>query len=103
MAASSRSVDFSAALSEASHEAIAFAVLGFCVLQALFARAWVAPYSTPLGQLVLGILLAVFTGASASVRSLSVSDPEPRFLTSPDHVTEIASYKPHPLWIGGQP
>ena len=82
---------------------IAFAVLGFCVLQALFARAWVAPYSTPLGQLVLGILLAVFIGAFARMRSLSVSDPEPRFLTSPDHVTEIASYKPQPLRIGGQP
>jgi tight adherence protein B len=82
---------------------IAFAVLGFCALQAVFARAWLAPYSTPLGQLVLAILLAVFIGAFARMRSLSASDPEPRFLTSPDQVTEIASYKPRLLPIGDHP
>lgn len=79
---------------------IAFAVLGFCALQAVFARAWLAPYSTPLGQLVLAILLAVFIGAFARMKSLSASDPEPRFLTSSDQVTEIASYKPRLLRIG---
>ena len=35
---------------------IAFAVVGFVALQAVFARGWVEPYSTPLGQFVLAIL-----------------------------------------------
>ena len=35
---------------------IALAVLGFIALQAVFARGWVEPYSTPLGQLVLAVL-----------------------------------------------
>ena len=79
---------------------IALAVVGFVALQALFARGWVEPYSTPLGQLVLAILTAIFLGAFVRMRSLSNSEAESRFLTSPDDVTEIASYKPHLARIG---
>ncbi len=82
---------------------IALAVLAFVVLQAVFARGWVAPYATPLGQLVLVLIAAVFTAAFVRMRSLSDADPEPRFLTSPDNVTHIASYKPRALWIGERP
>jgi tight adherence protein B len=82
---------------------IAFAVLGFVALQAVFARGWLEPYSTPVGQLVLAVVAAVFIGAFVRMRSLASSDPEPRFLTSPDRVTEIASYKPHLVRIGGHP
>lgn len=81
---------------------IAFAVLGFIALQAVFARGWVEPYSSLLGQLVLAVLAGVFTGAFIRMRSLSDSDPEPRFLTTPDDVTEIASYKPRLAPIGGR-
>ncbi|GAA0985068.1 hypothetical protein ENKNEFLB_01568 [Nocardioides aquaticus] len=81
---------------------IAFAVVGFVALQAVFARGWVEPYSTPLGQFVLAILTAVFLGAFIRMRSLSNSEPESRFLTSPDHVTEIASYKPHLVRMGAR-
>lgn len=81
---------------------IAFAVLGFVALQALFARGWVEPYSTPLGQLVLTILAAIFIGAFVRMRSLSNGDVEARFLTSPREITEIASYKPHSAPIGGR-
>ncbi len=81
---------------------IAFAVIGFIVLQAVFARGWVEPYSTPLGQLVLAILAVIFLGAFLRMRSLSDSESEPRFLTSPDDVTEIASYKPYLVRIGGR-
>lgn len=81
---------------------IAFAVLAFVALQALFARGWVEPYSTPLGQLVLTILAAIFIGAFVRMRSLSNGDVEARFLTSPREITEIASYKPHPAPIGGR-
>lgn len=81
---------------------IAFAVLGFIALQALFARGWVEPYSKPLGQLVLLILAAIFLGAFVRMRSLSNSDVESRFLTSSRDITEIASYKPHLTRIGGR-
>lgn len=76
------------------------AVTGFAILQAIFARGWVAPYSTVVGQMVLGVLLAAFVAAFVRMRSLAASDPEPRFLTAPDKVTEIASYKPHLIRIG---
>lgn len=82
---------------------IAFAVAGFAVLQAVFARGWVAPYSSPTGQLVLAVFLALFVGAFARMKSLAASEPEPRFLTSPEQVTEIASYKPHLSRIGDHP
>ena len=81
---------------------IAFAVLGFVALQALFARGWVEPYSTPLGQLVLTILAAIFIGAFVRMRSLSNGEVEARFLTSPREITEIASSKPHLAPIGGR-
>jgi len=81
---------------------IAFAVLGFVALQAVFARGWVEPYSTPLGQLVLAILAAIFVGSFVRMRSLSNGEVEARFLTSPRDITEIASYKPHPVRIGGR-
>jgi hypothetical protein len=77
-------------------------VLGFIALQALFARGWVEPYSTPLGQLVLMILAGMFIGSFARMRSLSNGEVESRFLTSPRDITEIASYKPHPARIGGR-
>lgn len=81
---------------------IAFAVTGFIALQAVFARGWVEPYSTPLGQLVLAILAASFLGAYVRMRSLSNTEAEPRFLTVPSDLTEIASYKPHRVRIGGR-
>ena len=82
---------------------IAFAVVGFVALQAVFARGWVEPYSTALGQLVLAILTAIFLGSFIRMRSLSNSEAESRFLTSPDAVTEIASYKPHLTRIEARP
>ena len=81
---------------------IALAVLGFIVLQALFARGWVEPYSTLLGQLVLMVLAAIFIGAFVRMRSLSDGEVEARFLTSPRELTEIASYKPHLARTGGR-
>ncbi|MGK2876885.1 MAG: type II secretion system F family protein [Nocardioides sp.] len=82
---------------------IAFAVVGFIAAQAVLARGWVAPYSTPLGQLVLAILASIFLGAFLRMRALSNSDPESRFLTAPDDLTEIASYRPRLVKAGDQP
>lgn len=80
---------------------IALAVVGFAALQAVFARGWLAPYSTPAGQLVLAVLAALFLASFARMRSLSATVTEPRFLTSADEVTEIASYKPYLRRAGG--
>lgn len=82
---------------------IAFAVIGFVALQLVFARGWVEPYSTPVGQMVLVILAAAFLGAFLRMRSLSTSERESRFLTSSEYVTEIASYKPHVFRTGARP
>ena len=81
---------------------IAGAVTGFAVLQAIFARGWVEPYSTTTGQLVLAVLMGLFLGAFVRMRSLSESEAQPRFLTSADAVTEIASYKPRLVPVRGR-
>ena len=73
---------------------IAGSVAGFAALQAVFARDWLSPYSTLVGQLVLGLLMTVFLGAFVRMRTLAASEPEPRFLTSTEALTEIASYRP---------
>jgi Flp pilus assembly protein TadB len=73
---------------------IAGLVVGFVVLQAVFARGWVAPYSTPAGQMALLVFIGVFLAAFVRMRSLAHSTPPARFLTSADAVTEVASYKP---------
>ncbi len=80
---------------------IAGLVLGFVLLQALFARGWVAPYSTPAGQLALTVFIGIFLAAFLRMRALSTSRPPARFLTSPESVTEVASYKPLPI-AGGR-
>ena len=85
---------------------IAMSVVGFALLQAQFARGWVTPYSSAVGQLILVVLMALFLAAFVRMRSLADSKPEPRFLTSAEQVTEIASYKPRLATIrggGGQP
>ncbi len=75
---------------------IAGAVTAFAVAQALFARGWVTPYSSVAGQLVLALLMGLFLAAFLRMRSLARAEPQSRFLTAADAVTEIASYKPHP-------
>jgi hypothetical protein len=74
---------------------IAGAVTGFAVLQAVFARGWVEPYGTTIGQVVLVFLMAGFVAAFVRMRSLSESEPLPRFLTAAEAVTDIASFRPH--------
>jgi len=73
---------------------IAGLVLGFVVLQAIFARGWVEPYSTPAGQVALSVFISVFLAAFVRMRSLANTAPPARFLTTADAVTEVASYKP---------
>ncbi len=43
-------------------------------------RAYVAPFGTAAGQVVLGLIGALFTGAFAWMHRLTNPDPVPRFL-----------------------
>ena len=47
---------------------------------------YLAPYGDGLGQLVLLVVAASFTGCLLWVRSLTLSAPAPRFLTGPEDV-----------------
>lgn len=73
---------------------IAAAVVGFAGVQALFARGWVAPYGSVLGQLALLVLIVIFVLAFVRMRTLANPPGEPRFLTDAHRVTEIASFAP---------
>ena len=53
---------------------------------AVFSRDYVAPYSTPLGQLMLAVVLSVFAGGLMWIRSAANLRPPERFLVDVDHV-----------------
>ena len=73
---------------------IAGAVVGFAAAAGAVRPGWVSPYSTPRRSADPGLLMGRLPGAFIRMRSLAESEPQPRFLTSADAVTEIASYKP---------
>ena len=56
--------------------AITVAALGLLALSG----SYVAPYSTPLGQVVLIVLLAAFAGALIWMRTMATGAPPPRFI-----------------------
>jgi tight adherence protein B len=53
---------------------------------AVFSRDYVAPYSTPLGQLMLAVVLSVFAGGLIWIRSAANLRPPERFLVGVDQV-----------------
>lgn len=52
----------------------------------LFSRDYVAPYSSPLGQVMLAIVLAVFAAGLVWIRSAANLEPPARFLVDADEV-----------------
>lgn len=78
---------------------IALTVLAFAALQAVFARDWVRPYSTPGGQLVLAVLLTLFIAAFARMKSLSATEAESRFLA--ERVRDIGQGQSRMAATGG--
>lgn len=64
---------------------------------ALFSRDYVAPYSTPLGQLMLAVVLAVFAAGLMWIRSAADLRPPERFLVDVDQID--AALRPG---LGGQ-
>ena len=53
---------------------------------AVFSRDYVAPYSSPLGQLMLAVVLSVFAGGLMWIRSAANLRPPERFLVGVDQV-----------------
>ncbi len=53
---------------------------------ALFSRDYVEPYSTPVGQIMLAIVLAVFAGGLMWIRQAAKLTPPERFLVGADQV-----------------
>lgn len=82
-----RKVEHERRLLRRQAQRIAISVLAFVALQAVFARGWVQPYSTFLGQFVLAVLTAIFIGAFVRMRALSDTEAEERFITSPHDTT----------------
>ena len=60
--------------------------LVFAAFLVMFGGAYVAPYSTPGGQLALVVVAGMFAAGFAWMRKLSGSDPAAPFLARPDHV-----------------
>lgn len=58
----------------------------------LFSRDYVAPYNTPLGQVVLLIVLGVLGGGLMLIRSASTVKPPERFLVGPDEISGALIY-----------
>lgn len=73
---------------------VAFLGLALAAGQAVLVPAWVAPYGTPVGQVVLAALAAAYVGLLFRLRKLAEPEAQPRFLVGPDEVIEAASYKP---------
>ena len=68
---------------------------------AVFSRAYVAPYSTPGGQLMLAIVLAVFAAGLIWIRQAADLRPPERFLVGVDEVDQALEAGPTG-WIGGR-
>jgi Flp pilus assembly protein TadB len=54
----------------------------------VFSRAYVAPYSTPVGQVMLAVVLAVFAAGLMWIRRAANLRPPERFLVHPDQLTK---------------
>ena len=68
---------------------------------AVFSRAYVAPYSTPGGQVMLAIVLAVFAGGLVWIRQAANLQPPERFLVGADELDQALHVGPTG-WIGGR-
>jgi tight adherence protein B len=62
----------------------------FAGAMAVFSRDYVAPYSTPLGQVMLAVVLAVFAGGLMWIRSAANLRPPERFLAGIEQIDRSA-------------
>lgn len=61
----------------------------FAGAMAVFSRDYVAPYSSPLGQAMLAVVLSVFAGGLMWIRSAANLRPPERFLVGVDQVDSV--------------
>lgn len=66
----------------------------FAGSMAVFSRDYVAPYATPFGQLMLGVVLSVFAGGLMWIRSAANLRPPERFLVGVAQVDAAVTYGP---------
>ena len=78
--AARRKVEAERAKPRTTARAVTLITLGMLVVGSLNG-AYLAPYAEPLGQLVLAVIAVGFVACLAWMRSLTLSAPEPRFLT----------------------
>lgn len=79
-----RKVEAERAKPRATARAVTLITLGVVAIGALNGT-YLAPYATPLGQLVLAAIALGFVGSLAWMRSLTLSQREPRFLGRGDN------------------
>jgi tight adherence protein B len=76
-----RKVEAERAKPRTTARAVTLITLGVVALGALNGT-YLAPYGTTLGQLILAVIALGFVGALAWMRALTLTKPEPRFLSS---------------------
>jgi len=79
-----RRVEAERAKPRTTARAVTLITLGVVALGALN-RTYLAPYGTPLGQLVLLGVTGMFVGPLAWMRALTLSAPQPRLLARTSH------------------
>ncbi|WP_037733186.1 type II secretion system F family protein [Streptomyces megasporus] len=62
---------------------------------------YTAPYATPLGQLVLAVVVCAFTGVLAWMRSMAAHRPVPRFLVQDPRSVVTSASRPETAGSGG--
>lgn len=60
---------------------VALGILALAGLQAVFLRGWVEPYDTLPGQIILGVLAAVYVALLVRLQRLAAPEAHPRFLS----------------------
>lgn len=85
-----RRVEADRAKPRATARAVSLITLGVVAVGALN-KTYLAPYGTPLGQLVLAGIAVSFVGALAWTRALTLSRPAPRLLAGSPADTVMSS------------
>jgi Flp pilus assembly protein TadB len=76
-----RQIEADRAKPRSTARAVTFITLGVLALLALN-RTYVEPYTSPLGQLLLAVLLSAYVAALLWMRQMTSGKPTPRFLTA---------------------
>ena len=76
-----RAIEADRAKPRATARAVTFITLGVLALLVLN-RTYIKPYTSPVGQLMLALLLTAYAGALLWMRQMTASRPAPRFLTN---------------------